>query len=361
MSQNINSDHSHKQAILKRRKNRNILLNLTCLLLALAGIAWGVHYFILYYKYEITNDAYIDQYITPVNAKVGGFVSEIKFVEHQSVHKGDTLLIINQLDYQIKVAEANAALAQAQATKEALTASSVSAQSNIAVSDSRIKEREAYLTSLLEKEKRYKMLYEKGAVSRQDLEQVTSDYQASLANLQALKMQQKASVAIFNESIKKQQSGNALIDQRLAELELALNNLSYTVVTAPHDGIMGRRNIESGQLIQPGQTISNLVEEQNKWVSANYKESQIENIYIGQPVKIQVDAYKNKTFKGIVRSISGATGSRYSLLPVDNSAGNFVKVQQRIPVRIDFVDINASEMQNLRAGMMVISEAEILN
>lgn len=359
MNEKHNSDHLRKQAILKRRKIRNIALNLICLSLAIAGSVWSIHYFILYYKYEITNDAYIDQYITPINAKAGGFVQDIRFVEHQPVHKGDTLLIINPLDYEIKVTEANAALAQSQAAKDALTANSISAESNIAVSDSKIKEKEAYLISLLEKEKRYKMLYEKGAVSRQDMELAISDYQAGLANLQALKMQQKASVAVFNESVKKQESGNALIDQRLAELELALNNLSYTVVIAPHDGIMGRRNIEVGQLIQPGQTISNLVEEQNKWVTANYKESQIDNIYIGQTVQIKVDAYNDKTFQGIVTAISGATGSRYSLLPVDDSAGNFVKVQQRIPVRIDFKDIQPDEMRNLRAGMMVITEAKI--
>lgn len=359
MTQTNNNQHIEKHQILKKRKYRNIFLNALCIILALSGLIYGIHYFLLFYRYEITNDAIIDQYIIPVNCKAGGFVSDIRFTEHQSVKKGDTLLIIDPQEYIIKVAEAKAALLQAQANNEALIAGALSSESNVAVSQSRIKEREAFLMSLSEKEKRYRMLYQKGAVSRQDMEQVISDYQAGLANLSALKLEEKASKAILSENQKKQLSGIASIDERLAELDLALTNLSYTVITAPRDGIMGRRNIETGQLLQPGQTISNLVEEKNKWITANYREKQIANIYVGQPVIIKVDGYSQKTFKGVVSSISAATGSKYSLLPVDNSAGNFVKVQQRIPVRIEFTNASSKDMEHLRAGMMVETEALI--
>lgn len=355
------TSHSETKETLKRRKRRNVLLNGLCIVLSVCGLAWGVHYFLLFYRYEITNDAIIDQYIIPVNCKVGGFIQDIRFSEHQPVKKGDTLLVINQQEYQIKVCEAKAALSQAEANYEALLASTLSSESNIAVATSKIHEREAYLTSLHEKDRRYQMLYLKGAVSRQEMEQVSSDYQASLANLAALKMQHKASAALFNENQKKQLSGIAAIDQRKAELQLALTNLSYTVITAPRDGIMGRRNIESGQLLQSGQTISYLVEENNKWITANYREKQISNIFIGQRVRVKVDGYDKKVFEGIITSISGATGAKYSLLPVDNSAGNFVKVQQRIPVRIDFANATPEDMKYLRAGMMVETEALIAN
>lgn len=356
-----NKAHQHieKHNILRKKKSRNITLNIISLLLAISGILYGSWYFLHFYRFETTNDAIIDQYIVPVNCKSGGFVSDIRFTEHQSVKKGDTLLIIDPKEYIIKVAEAKAALLQAQANNEALIAGALSSESNVAVSQSRVKEREAYLVGLFEKEKRYRMLYQKGAVSRQDMEQVVSDYQASLANLSALKLEETASKAILSVNQKKQLSGIASIDERVAELELALTNLSYTVIIASRDGIMGRRNIEIGQLLQPGQTISNLVEEKNKWITANYREKQIANIYIGQSVIIKVDGYSKKTFKGVVSSISAATGSKYSLLPVDNSAGNFVKVQQRIPVRIEFTNATPEDMEHLRAGMMVETEALI--
>ena len=120
---------------------------------------------------------------------------------------------------------------------------------------------------------------------------------------------------------------------------------------------MGRRTLEPWQFVQAGQTISYLVRSKDKWITANYKETQIVNIYIGQPVRIKVDALPGKVFEGKVTAISEATGSKYSLVPTDNSAGNFVKVQQRIPVRIDIINISEEDAQHLRAGMMVETEA----
>ena len=145
--------------------------------------------------------------------------------------------------------------------------------------------------------------------------------------------------------------------QREADLDLARLNLSYTVLTAPYDGYMGRRTLEPGQYVSAGQTISYLVRNTDKWVTANYKETQIRNIFIGREVRIKVDALPGRIFKGRVTAISEATGSKYSLVPTDNSAGNFVKVQQRIPVRIDLEDVSLNDMAHLRAGMMVETEA----
>lgn len=149
----------------------------------------------------------------------------------------------------------------------------------------------------------------------------------------------------------------AAILRKEADLEMAQLNLSYTVVTAPFDGYMGRRTLETGQLVQAGQTLSYLVRNNDKWITANYKETQISHIYIGQKVRIKVDAVDDRIFHGTVTAISEATGSKYSLVPTDNSAGNFVKIQQRIPVRIDLIDVSPEDMNLLRAGMMVETEA----
>mgnify|MGYP003462173301 FL=1 len=137
-------------------------------------------------------------------------------------------------------------------------------------------------------------------------------------------------------------------------LELAKLNLSYTIITAPCDGYTGRKNIQEGQLIQAGQTIVDIVDDNDKWIIANYKETQTTNIKEGQTVDIKVDAIPGIVFKGVVGSLSKATGASYSLLPQDNSAGNFVKIEQRIPIRINFTKDNRTEdLQRICAGMNV--------
>ena len=173
----------------------------------------------------------------------------------------------------------------------------------------------------------------------------------------ALLEQKRVALSQYSEASKKNTSAEAAILRKEADLDLARLNLSYTVVTAPYDGYMGRRTLEPGQFVQAGQTISYLVRSKDKWITANYKETQIVNIYIGQPVRIKVDALPGQVCEGKVTAISEATGSKYSLVPTDNSAGNFVKVQQRIPVRIDIINISEEDAQHLRAGMMVETEA----
>ncbi|MDR2887709.1 MAG: HlyD family secretion protein [Bacteroidales bacterium] len=257
---------------LREKRMRNIVLNSTGILLALGGIAWGITFFVRYYRYEITNDATVEQYITPVNTRIAGYIREVRFTEHQPVHEGDTLLVIDDREFKIRLMDAEAALMDAESP------------SNTAVSAANIR-------------------------------------------------------------------------RRRADLEMARLNLSYTVITAPYSGYTGRRTMETGQLLQAGQTITSLIKNDSKWIIANYREMQIGNIYIGQQVKIRVDAIRGRTFKGRVTAISEATGSKYSMLPADNSAGNFVKIQQRIPVRIDFEDISIEDMKKLRAGMMVVTEA----
>ena len=151
----------------------------------------------------------------------------------------------------------------------------------------------------------------------------------------------------------------AAIERAEAALEMARLNLSYCVVTAPCDGKLGRRALEEGQAVNVGQTITYIMPNTQKWIIANYKETQVENLHVGQKVKITVDAVEGKTFEGKITAISGATGSKYSLVPTDNSAGNFVKIQQRIPIRIDFIGLSDEDNAKLAAGMMAIVKAEL--
>jgi membrane fusion protein (multidrug efflux system) len=345
----------HKK--LKRLRRRNITLNVVCLLIAASGLWWTANYFWRYVRYEVTNDAYIDQYVAPLNIRVAGYIREVRFVEHQAVHRGDTLLILDNREYQIKVKEAEAALLDARGSQDVLHSGIEVSHTNVSVQDANIAEAKARLWQLEQDYRRFERLMKDESVTEQQYEQAKAAYDAAEARYRALLSQRQAAVAQYTETDKKKVSAQAAILLREADLDMARLNLSYTVLIAPYDGTIGRRTLEPGQYVQGGQTISYLVRNEDKWVTANYKETQITHIFVGQQVRIKVDAFPHKIFHGEVTSISGATGSKYSLVPTDNSAGNFVKVQQRIPVRIELRDIPPHEMQQLRAGMMVETEA----
>lgn len=342
---------------LRKRRLQNIILNLLCILIAGSGLVWVGNYFWKYIHYEITNDAFIDQYIAPLNIRASGYIKEVRFKEHQYVHQGDTLLVLDNREYQIKVKEAEAALLDVQGSRDVLHSGIETSQTNVAVQEANIAEAKAKLWQLEQDYHRFARLLQEESVPEQQYEQAKASYEAAKARYQALLAQHKAAKSQFTETSKKTTSAEAAILLKEADLDLAKLNLSYTVLTAPYDGYMGRRTLEPGQFVQAGQTISYLVRNTDKWVTANYKETQIVHIYIGQEVRIKVDAFPGKVFHGTVTAISEATGSKYSLVPTDNSAGNFVKVQQRIPVRIDLKDISPEEMSELRAGMMVETEA----
>ncbi|MFR9167008.1 MAG: HlyD family secretion protein [Dysgonomonas sp.] len=354
------NDKEERKRIYKKLKNkerRTLILNIISILLAIGGIIWAINFFYRYYKYEITNDATIEQYIAPVNVRVSGYISKINFTDHQWVKEGDTLLVIDDREYRIKLMDAEAALMDAQASSSVQSSSINTSHANVAVSDANLAESKARLWKLEQDYKRYKNLLDAQSVSQQQFDQVKTEYDAAKAHYDALLKQKESLKSVSTEAVNKQKNIEANILRKQAELDMAKLNLSYTVITAPYDGYVGRRTFEAGQFIQAGQTVTNLIKSGNKWVIANYREKQIENIYIGQEIKIRVDAIEGRTFKGKVTAISEATGSKYSMIPTDNSAGNFVKIQQRIPVRIDFVDISPEDMGKLRAGMMVETEA----
>ncbi|MDR0939689.1 MAG: HlyD family secretion protein [Mediterranea sp.] len=353
----METDLKRKQRRLKRLRTRNVILNFTCVCIALSGLWWTVTYFWRYVNYEVTNDAFVDQYVSPLNIRVAGYIKEVRFTEHQMVRKGDTLLVLDNREYAIKVKEAEAALLDARGSQSVLHSGIEVSHANIAVQDANIAEAKARLWQLEQDYKRFGRLLKEESVPEQQYEQTKAAYEAAQARYQALVEQKQAVTSQYTETTRRTTSAEAAILRAEAALDLAKLNLSYTVLIAPYDGYMGRRTLEPGQYVQGGQTISYLVRSTDKWITANYKETKIVNIYIGQRVRVKVDAMPGKMFYGVVTAISEATGSKYSLVPTDNSAGNFVKVQQRIPVRIDLKDVSPEDMAQLRAGMMVETEA----
>lgn len=302
---------------------------------------------------ERTDDAQVEQYISPVNVKVAGYIKEIRFTEHQFVHKGDTILIIDDREYAIALKQAEAQLMDARSGRKVIGNSVNTASSSATVLDASIEEAELRVEKLERDYRRYSALLEKKASTPVIVEQYKTELDMAKARVSALKRQREAARSTVSEVSQRQENADAAILRAEAAVDMARLNLSYTVITAPADGYLGRRTIEQGQLVSPGQTITTLIPDGKKWVVANFKETQMARIRPGQKVEITVDAMPGKRFAGTVTAISQATGSKYSMVPTDNSAGNFVKIQQRVPVRIDFNgSLDDTANSRMAAGMM---------
>lgn len=233
------------------------------------------------------------------------------------------------------------------------------ASSTASVYDASIAEAQYHAEQAEKDYHRYSALLKKKATTPAVVEQYQTQLEMARARVSALKRQREAAHSSVNEVGQRQENAKAAIKRAEAAVELARLNLSYTVVTAPCDGCLGRRSIEEGQLVNAGQTLTTIIPDTRKWVVANYKETQVSSLSVGQEVEVTVDAFKDKTFKGRITAISSATGSKYSMVPTDNSAGNFVKIQQRVPVRIELTDISKDDNARLAAGMMCIVKTDL--
>ncbi len=343
---------------IKPLRGRRLVVSLVCFGIIAYGLWRLVDVFIEYTASETCNDAQIEQYITPVNLRASGYIAKVCFKEHQEVHKGDTLLILDDREYRIRLMEAEAALKDAKAGANVNSATEQTTQTSASVYSASIDEIEVRLAKLSKDIERYRNLVANKAATPIQLEQLEVEYDATKKKLEAARKQQEAAYKGVNEVTTRRGNVDAAIQRAEAAVEMARLNLSYCVVVAPCDGKLGRRTIEEGQMVNAGTTITYIIPDNQKWVIANYKETQIENLHVGQKVRMTVDALNNEVFEGTVTAISGATGAKYSLVPTDNSAGNFVKIQQRVPVRIDFTNISKEDNDRLAAGMMVVVKVE---
>ncbi|MDE5744654.1 MAG: HlyD family secretion protein [Paramuribaculum sp.] len=335
-------------------RNKKILSYVVTVVVIIAAAIWVGSKFYHPGKVEFTDNAKINQQIVPVNSRVQGYIKEIRFSEFQPVKKGDTLVIIDDADMRLNLARAKADYANALAGRGVADRSVVSATANVAVSAASVAEAKVIMEMAATDLERYKKLLERDAVTRQQYDLAKTDYEAKKARYDMLSRQEKASSSMVDVGKERISQSEAGIELAKAMLETAELNLSYTVILAPCDGYTSRKEIQTGQLVQPGQTLLDIVDSGELWVTANYKETQLRHISSGSEVYIEVDAVPGVTFNGVVSAISTATGSSLSILPQDNSAGNFVKVRQRVPVRIEFTEDNSpDQMEKLRAGMNV--------
>ena len=340
----------------KGEKRMNRTLSVIAWLFILIGVG-AVGWFYLFSSSHVsTNDAQVRQYITPVSSKVSGFINKINFEENQFVHKGDTLVVIDNREFQnqIDIAQANLeSTTESVATYETAVDSKAS---NVNIVNANI---EAAKIEVWRTEKdftRFENLVAEDAATLQQFEEIEAKYKQAKANLLALEQQRNAvNVGALAEQTKVAPAKTQIL-QRKAQLNDAKLRLSYTYVIAPYDGWVGKKTLQPGQMIKEGQTLLSVVSKE-KWITANFKETQLQYLSVGQEVEMRADAVDGRKFIGIIESLSPASGARFSLLPPDNATGNFIKIEQRIPVRIKLKE-NDQQTDFLRAGMNMVVVAE---
>lgn len=321
---------------------------------------------------EETDNAQLDATIISVRTSVSGYVKEVRFSDNQRVKKGDTLVVIDPGDFQARVMQARAMLKSAEAqtgvsrnAAEAAAQNAIASSLNSSALKASIEAANARQAKALKDLERIKGMFAKGAATQQTFDAVLAEVQSADAQVQMTTRQYEASLqqkGSVQSSAKSQQEqigiSNASVEQRLAELRLAESQLEHTVVIAPFDGIVSRKTVETGQYLQASQPICSEVESDVVWVTAIFKETQLGRIKTGQTAHIHVDAFPDMVLNGSVESVGAATGAKFSLLPPDNATGNFVKVTQRIPVRIKLDNQEASST-GLTPGMSVLVEVEV--
>lgn len=296
----------------------------------------GIYLVIDAYHFQSTDDAYVETTTVQVAPKITGQVVEVYVTDNQRVKEGDLVAKIDDADYKVR-------LAQAEARYERALLNQKNAKANLSASKSNIDVAKKDL-------ERYKNLYADGAVSKQTLDSAQAKYDAALANLTS------------SEQAVMSGGGSKVADAEIKELkalkDMAALNLSYTNVYAPQNGTVASRRVEKGMYVQTGAPLFVIVPD-NVWVVANYKENQLQHMKVGQPVDIKIDTYPGKTFKGKVDSIQRSSGAKSSLFPPENAVGSFVKIVQRIPVKIVFTEKINPEEFNIVPGMSVVPKVRV--
>jgi membrane fusion protein, multidrug efflux system len=292
--------------------------------------------------------------------------------DNQIVKEGDTLVVLDDRDLALRVIQAEAALENAKASLATSQASYTTSQENVLTSRSNTEAADASIeiaqvrAKRAEQDfKRYQELIKTNSVTQQQYEQAEAEKDAALKQLdvarrqrEALSRETSARKAQSNVSDRNIALAQTVVKEREADLQFARLQLSYSYILAPATGVISRKSVQPGQYVQAGQSLFALVTEKQKWVVANFKETQLDKMKAGQIVEIKVDAFPGDVFSGKIESLSPATGAKFSLLPADNASGNFVKVVQRVPVKIVLTE-KAEKAALLRAGMNVIVDVHL--
>ncbi|EPR37359.1 secretion protein HlyD family protein [Desulfovibrio sp. X2] len=371
---------------LPRRKPRRKTVRILLIAFGVLVLAVGIPYYIRAMSHESTDDAFIEAHVVPMSPRVAGHVARVLVDDNQDVKAGDLLVEIDPRDYQAAldaamaaentakaaVAEAQAQAAASQSRLDQAQADLVSQRAALAQSKADVAQAQAMQTRDAEDLTRTRDMARKGAVSPQQLDHAVAAQAMSAAELTASErrvdtqsakiVQAQAAIKAASDTLRQAnaqvQARKASLEKAAAETEQARLNLSYTRIVAPCDGHVTRKSVEPGAYVQVGQGLFSLVRS-DVWVVANFKETQLTDMKPGQPVEIEVDTYPGVTFHGHVDSIQRGTGARFSLLPPENATGNFVKVVQRVPVKIVFDKDDNTGRYLLTPGMSTVPEVDI--
>ncbi len=353
-------------------KKRNPVFIIILAILVIGGSWFGIQKYVHGLHHEETDNAQVSADIVPVIPRISGYVWEVRVKDNQLVKAGDTLLVLDNRDYIIKLQQAEAALAaaetnlkSAQQTTQASRTGIATAQSAIGTIDAQIDAAKVTLWRATQDYNRYANLIKDHSITQQQFEQAEAaklNAEKQVAILESQKRQasqQTNSVSAQSNATATQiDIAGANIKQRKVDVDAARLNLTYTVITAQKDGRVSKVNVQPGQLVQAGQALFSVVENEAVWVVANFKETQLEKMKVGQKVIVHADVFPGHSFEAELSSFSPATGSTFALLPADNASGNFVKVVQRLPVKIVFTGKD-SLLNQLRPGMNVTVDVHL--
>jgi membrane fusion protein (multidrug efflux system) len=362
---------TEKAPAAKKKSSKGFIIVLA--LLVIGGGWFGFTKYQHGQHHEETDDAQIEANISPVIPRVAGYVKEVRVKDNQVVKKGDTLLLLDDRDLALRVQQAEAALATAKSNLGAAEASTNAARANIASThagvstiDAQIEAAKVNLLRASQDYERYANLIKDHSITQQQFEVASAAKQSAEKQVQILEQQknqvnQQTNTVASQSNATSSQIGVAgsVIKQREVEVAEAKLNLSYTAVVAQESGLVSKVNVQSGQFIQAGQSLFSIVISDDVWVVANFKETQFEKMKIGQKVTVHVDAFPSHNFEATLTSFAPATGSKFSLLPPDNSSGNFVKVVQRLPVKIEFNKTEEALAKQLIPGMNVTVDVHL--
>jgi membrane fusion protein (multidrug efflux system) len=332
-----------------------LLVSIAAILLIaaiIAGIIWWLHA----RHYESTDDAFIDARQFAVSAKVSGYIRDVDVTDNQKVAAGRILVRIDDRDYRASLNQAEARLAQAHASVASSDAQIAAQKAQVSAAEQQQKDAEAALVFAKQENDRAQKLVQTAVGTVQRAEQTQSQLQQAEATTSRAKASVEATKKQVGSLEAQRLSAVANVKAAEADKELAALNLSYTDVTAAQSGTVVQLTAAKGEYVQPGQNLMMFVPS-HIWVTANFKETQITDMRPGQPVSLEVDAYPDRELKGHVASIQAGSGTAFSLLPAENATGNYVKVVQRVPVKIE-IDDPPSDI-TLGPGMSVVPEVKV--
>lgn len=327
-------------------KDKQLVFIALALVLGVALVLW---WRLSVWPFESTENSYLKAHMTQVSPRESGYVEEVLFQDNQRVAAGDLLVVIDDADYRARVEEGEAQVRVERAEFQSLERDRMVQKARLSQAIADIAAAEADLERATKDLKRLGNLVGEGAISSQ-----TQD--AAQASFRQAKAQTEKASAVREETALQLDSIDARMEQSrarlgalMADLELEKIALSHTRIVAPIAGIIGNRSVQVGQLVKPGHVLAYLIPDRDIYVEANFKETQIESMRVGQPVEIEVDALPSQTFHGAVESFAPASGSEFSLLPSENATGNFTKIVRRVPVKIVFDPETSTEF--LRPGL----------